>query len=257
VQHPNHRRPFADPLELLPSGLTKMYSIWVSRTYPFASIGRGVSFHFTSKLSRQRAPRISLGNSVRLLEHAWLSVANDDPSGEPTIVIDDNCSIGYASIISGKNRVHLERDVLVGQHVVIQDHNHAYEDLEVPIIKQGITNGGRIRIGEGSWIGRGAAVLCSRGDLTIGRHCVVSANSVVMRSIPDFSVVFGMPATIIRQYDPETQAWRMGQRRGVTAAHRETIVEVKSMGREAELMEKPYSAGNIAPAGNEDGVDER
>src|SRR5208282_1543573 len=149
-----------------------MYSMWVSMTYPFASIGHNVSFHFTSKVSRQRAPRISLGNSVSLLKHAWLNVATDDPAGEPIIVIDDGCHIGFDSIISGKNRIHLERDVLVGQQVVIQDHNHAYEDLEVPIIKQGITKGGRIRIGEGSWIGRGAAILCSRGELTIGRHCV-------------------------------------------------------------------------------------
>jgi len=174
-----------------------------------------------------------------LLKHAWLNVATDDPAGEPIIVIDDGCHIGFDSIISGKNRIHLERDVLVGQQVVIQDHNHAYEDLEVPIIKQGITKGGRIRIGEGSWIGRGAAILCSRGELTIGRHCVVSANSVVMRSIPDHSVVFGTPATIIRQYDPETRAWRMGQRRGVGAADRENIVKVSSVGREAELNEKP------------------
>ena len=216
-----------------------MYSMWVSMTYPFASIGHNVSFHFTSKVSRQRAPRISLGNSVSLLKHAWLNVATDDPAGEPIIVIDDGCHIGFDSIISGKNRIHLERDVLVGQQVVIQDHNHAYEDLEVPIIKQGITKGGRIRIGEGSWIGRGAAILCSRGELTIGRHCVVSANSVVMRSIPDHSVVFGTPATIIRQYDPETRAWRMGQRRGVGAADRENIVKVSSVGREAELNEKP------------------
>jgi acetyltransferase-like isoleucine patch superfamily enzyme len=238
VQHPNNRRPFADPLELLPSGLTKMYSAWVSLTYPFASIGRDVSFHFTSKVSRQRAPRISLGNSVRLLEHAWLSVATDDPTGEPTIVIDDNCSIGYGSIVSSKNRVHLERDVLVGQHVVIQDHNHAYEDLDVPIIQQGITKGGTIRIGEGSWIGRGAAILCSRGELRIGRHCVVSANSVVMRSIPDYSVVFGMPATIIRQYDPETRAWRMGQRRSAGAGRPENIAKASSVGREPVLVEK-------------------
>jgi acetyltransferase-like isoleucine patch superfamily enzyme len=187
-----------------------MYSIWVSRTYPFASIGRNVTFHFTSKVSRQRATRITLGNSVILSEHAWLNVATGDPTGEPTIVIDDNCVIAVGSIISAKNQIHLERDVNIAQQVLIMDHNHAYEALEIPILKQGITKGGRIRIGEGSWIGHGAAILCSRGDLTIGRHCVVSANSVVTRSIPDYSVVFGIPAMIIRQYDPEARSWRMG-----------------------------------------------
>jgi hypothetical protein len=39
-----------------------------------------------------------------------------------------------------------------------------------------------------------AAIMCSRGDLTIGRHCVIAANSVVTGSIPDYSVAFGLPA---------------------------------------------------------------
>jgi len=238
VHNPNNRRPFEDPLGLVPRGLTKIYSIWAGRTYPFASIGRNVSFHFTSKVSRQKAPRISLGNSVTVSEHAWLNVATDDPTGDPTIVIDDNCIIAVGSIISAKNRIHLERDVNVAQQVLIMDHNHAYEDIEIPIIKQGITEGGRIRIGQGSWIGHGAAIICSRGELTIGRHCVVSANSVVTRSIPDYSVVFGMPATIIRQYDPGTGAWRMGQLRGVVAADRENIVKSTSAGGGAELVDK-------------------
>lgn len=210
MHHSNHRRPFADPLELLPRGLTKLYSIWVSLTYPFASIGRNVSLHFTSQLDRQRSSRISLGNSVSLRKDAWLNVATEDPTGEPTIVLEDNCHIGYGSILSAKNRIHLERDVLVAQQVIIVDHNHAYDALTVPIVDQGITEGGRIRIGQGCWIGHGSAIICSKGELTIGRNCVVAVNSVVTRSIPDYCVVFGSPAAIIRQYDPETQTWRIG-----------------------------------------------
>jgi len=207
--HSNHR-PFPDPLELLPRGLTKLYSIWVSLVYPFASKGRNLSFHFSTRVDRQRAVRISLGNSVSLRKDAWLNVATEDPTGEPVIVIDDNCSISYGSIISAKNRIHLERDVLVGQQVIIVDHNHAYEDITIPIVNQGITGNGRIRIGRGSWIGRGAAIICTRGELTIGRNCVIGVNSVVTRSIPDYSVVFGSPATIIKQYDPQAKVWRIG-----------------------------------------------
>jgi acetyltransferase-like isoleucine patch superfamily enzyme len=204
------RRPFPDPLAFFPRGLSKLYSIWISLTYPFASKGSKMSLHFTSEIDRQRSVRISIGNSVSLKKDAWLNVATEDPTGEPVIVIDDNCSIGYGTMISAKNRIHLERNVLVGQQVVILDHNHTYEDITTPIAKQGITEGGRIRIGEGSWIGRGSAIMCARGELTIGRNCVVAVNSMVTRSIPDYSVVFGSPATIIRQYDPETRAWRMG-----------------------------------------------
>jgi acetyltransferase-like isoleucine patch superfamily enzyme len=210
VRHPNHRPRFQDPFEFLPRGLTKLYSIWVSLVYPFASKGRNLSFHFTSQLDRQRAVRISIGNTVSLKKDVWLNVATEDPTGEPVIVIDDNCSIGYGTMISAKNQIHLERDVLVGQQVVIIDHNHKYEDITIPIMKQGITEGGRIRIGQGSWIGRGSAIICERGELTIGRNCVVAAHSMVTRSIPDYSVVFGSPATIIRQYDPEARVWRIG-----------------------------------------------
>lgn len=221
-----HHKPFADPLDLLPRGLTKLFSLWVGLTYPFASIGQDVSFHFSSKVSRQRAPRISLGNSVRVSEQAWLNVATDELTGEPTIVIDDNCVIASGSILSAKNQVHLERDVNIAQQVLIMDHNHAYEDPEVPILQQGVTEGGRVRIGEGSWIGHGAAILCSRGELTIGRHCVISANSVVMRSIPDYSVVFGIPAVVIRQYDPIRRAWCMGRGNSSSMTGREQIVVV-------------------------------
>jgi len=204
------RRPFPDPLGFLPRALTKLYSFWVSLTYPLASKGRNMSFHFTSQVDRQRAVRISLGNSVSLKKDAWLNVATEDPTGEPVIVIDDNCHIGYGSIISAKNRIHLERDVLIAQQVIIIDHNHAYEDITIPIVDQGVTGSGRIRIGQGTWIGRGAAIICPRGQLTIGRNCVVAVNSVVTRSIPDYSVVFGSPATIIKQYDLETGTWSIG-----------------------------------------------
>lgn len=206
----NQRPPSKDPLELIPRGLTKLYSTWVGLTYPFASKGRNLSFHFTSQMNRQRASRISLGNSVTLRKDAWLNVATEDLTGEPVIVLDDNCNIGYGSIISAKNQIHLERDVLVAQQVIITDHNHAHEDITMPIVNQGILGNGKVRIGQGSWIGRGSAIICTRGELTIGRNCIVAVNSVVMGSIPDYSVVFGSPATIIRQYDPETRTWRIG-----------------------------------------------
>ncbi len=210
----NHPNCFCeDPLQLMPRGLNKMHSLWISLTYPFASRGRNLDFHFMSHVSRKRAGRISLGDRVSLRKGAWLNPATDVPTGEPVIVIEDDCAIGTDSIISAKNQIHIERDVLIAQSVLIVDHNHAYEDITIPIVKQGITEGGRIRIGQGCWIAHGAAILCPKGDLTIGRNCVVAANSVVTRSIPDYSLVAGLPARIIRQYDPATKTWRIGRSR--------------------------------------------
>jgi len=213
VHHSNHR-PHCyceDPLTFLPWAVTQVYSLWVSLVYPFASKGRNLDVHYMSQLTRTRANRISLGNSVSLRKGAWLNVVAPESTGDPVIIIEDNCAIGNDSIISARNQIHIERDVLIAQSVLVIDHNHAYEDITVPIVNQGITEGGRIRIGQGSWIAHGAAILCPKGELRIGRNCVVAANSVVTRSIPDYSLVAGLPARIIRQYDPETKAWRIGR----------------------------------------------
>ena len=236
--HQSKHRPLPDPLQILPRALTKLNSIWISLTYPFASKGRNLSFHFTSEVDRQRAVRISLGNSVSLKKDAWLNVATEDPTGEPVIVIDDNSHLGYGSIVSAKNRIHIERNVIIAQSVLIIDHNHSYEDISVPIAEQGLNQGGRIRIGQGSWIGHGAAIVCPRGQLTIGRGCVVAANAVVTRSIPPYSVVFGSPATIIKQYDPETQSWRLGLNASSAMHNSDSTIKTTSKGLDEELIEK-------------------
>lgn len=203
--------PSGDPLTLFPRALIKLYSIWLGLTYPFASKGHNLSIHYTINLRRAVAHRIKLGSSIVIEKDAWLNVgAPPEESGEPVIVIDDNCSIGARCQVSGKNCIHLERDVILSPSVLVMDHSHAYEDITVPISKQGVTEGGRIRIGQGSWIGSGAAIICTKGELTLGRNCVVGANSVVTRSFPPYSAVVGNPARVVKQFDPVKQAWVQG-----------------------------------------------
>jgi acetyltransferase-like isoleucine patch superfamily enzyme len=113
-------------------------------------------------------------------------------------------------VISGINRIHFERNVVFAPQVLVMDHNHAFEDVNVPIKYQGITRGGTIRIEEGCWIGYGAAIVCGKGELVIGKHSVVGANSVVSRSIPPNSVVTGNPARVVKQFDAATGGWVMG-----------------------------------------------
>ena len=90
------------------------------------------------------------------------------------------------------------------------DHGHAHEDITLPIKHQGITAGGRIRIEQGCWIGRGAAIVCSQGELVLGRNSVVAVNAVVTRSFPPYSVIVGNPARAVKQFDPAKRAWVMG-----------------------------------------------
>jgi acetyltransferase-like isoleucine patch superfamily enzyme len=92
------------------------------------------------------------------------------------------------------------------------DHNHAYQDVTLPILHQGVTGGGTIRIEEGTWIGFGAAIVCSEGELVIGKHSVIGSNCVVTRSIPPYSIVMGNPARIVKQFDPLKETWELGAR---------------------------------------------
>lgn len=221
--------PFDDPLSWIPRGLTKLYSIWLSLTYPFAGRGENLSIHYTCRLNRAVARAVRLGNSIVIGKDSWLNVSRPAITGlDPAIVIDDCTFIGPRCQISAANLIHIEHDVLISSSVLIMDHNHAYEDITVPVWRQGITQGGRIRIGQGSWIGSGAAIICPKGELTIGRNCVIAVNSMVTRSIPDYSVVFGAPATVIRQYDPEKQAWRIGPNEATR--NRENTIAFSSLG---------------------------
>jgi serine acetyltransferase len=179
--------------ELLSRLLTTLNTWWLTGTYPFANTGRSVTFNYASEISRKVATRISLGNQIEIGRHAWITCGAEGPH-QQKIVIGDNCRIGPCCTISSKNSIQLERGVVLTSDVLIQDHAHAYEDVSRPVRAQGPTSGGKIRIGEGCLIGRGAAILSGRGELVIGKNSVVAPDAVVMSSFPPSSVISGNPA---------------------------------------------------------------
>lgn len=199
--HTKPRAHFEDPLGLFPWGLSKLYTLWLRATYPFASIGRDLFVHYSFLVNRSMAPWLKLGNSVIVGKDVWFNIVSE-AADEVTLVIDDNCCIAARCWISAKNHIHLERDVNLGSSVLIMDHNHSYENTELPIRKQPATRGGRIRIERGCRIGHGAAIVCARGELVLGQNCVVAANAVVLRSAPPYSMIAGNPARVIARFDP-------------------------------------------------------
>jgi acetyltransferase-like isoleucine patch superfamily enzyme len=202
------RRAFReDPLRGFSRVASKLNSLWLGWTYPFASFGKDVSVHYTCDLPRSRANYMSVGNHVTLGRDVWLNIPDVSICKEPAIIIEDGCGIGRRTVISAKNRIHIQRNALFGPSVLIMDHNHAFEDVRVPIGHQPMTPGGTIRIEEGCWIGFGAAIMCSRDELVIGRNSVVGANSVVTRSFPAYSVISGNPGRVVKQFDPVKGVW--------------------------------------------------
>lgn len=189
---------FEDPLTLLRRSGNKLHSIWLGFTYPFASVGRKLSIQYPFHLKRPLAAQIAIGNSVIIGKDTFVNIVRDN-TDSVKLTIDDNCAIGARSVISAKNSIIIERDVITGMSVLIQDHQHARERGDLPIRDQGETPGGRIRIEQGCWIGQGAAILCNEGELVIGRNSVVGVNSVVARSLPPYSVIVGNPGIALKQ----------------------------------------------------------
>ena len=203
-----------DPLRLLARFPVWLYSKWVSATYPFAAIGKNVRFHYTWDFRRYGAHRVKLGNSVLIGKdvHFGAYCPNGEP-GEPMIIVEDGCGIHRGAQISARNCIHIERDVIVSAGTLLMDHNHEFQDVTVPIKDQGLSAGGTIRIEQGCWIGRNAAIVCNQGDLVIGRNSVIAANALVTRSCPPYSVLIGNPARVASQYDPRQKAWVTGSAR--------------------------------------------
>ena len=201
-----------DPLRLAHRVLIRLYSFWVRTTYPFASIGKNVEIHFPCDMRRYLAHRMKLGDNIVVYKDVQFGVSCDrrEEPGEPVIVIEDGCIIVRRCQISAKNRIHLEPNVIVSASALIMDHGHSVANMNLSIKEQGLTPGGTIRIGEGSWIGHGAAIVCSSGELTLGRNCIVAANSLVTRSFPAYSVIAGNPARAVKQLDRSTGEWVLG-----------------------------------------------
>lgn len=149
------------------------------------------------------AHRIIIGNKCVVAYKSWLA-AKAQTGEDPKLIIEDGCSIGNFNHIYATKSIILHKYVLTADKVYISDNLHGYEDINKPIKQQMIVQNGEVEIGEGSWLGENVCVLGAK----IGRHCIIGANSVVTRDIPDYCVAVGAPAKVIKRYDKSSGQWQ-------------------------------------------------
>ena len=85
-------------------------------------------------------------------------------------------------------------DVMIGPNTVLRSSDHGFDSTQVPMNQQP-HQPGIIRISEDVWLGANVTVV---GNVSIGRGVVVGAGSVVTKDVPEFQIVAGVPAKLIR-----------------------------------------------------------
>jgi len=119
--------------------------------------------------------------------------------GTGNIIIGERVIIPPYTLLSTlpndvRSTITIENDVLLGPNVAIYSSTHRFAGVSIPIKDQGY-DVNPVVIKEGCWIGINSVIL---PGITIGKNAVVGAGSIVTKDVPDFAVVVGAPAKIIR-----------------------------------------------------------
>ena len=154
--------------------------------------GRGSKIYRSVRMDTPPYRTFSLGRQSVVESYCCINNAVGD------VVIGDHTRIGIHCTVIGP--VTIGSHVNLAQGITATALNHNFEDTGKRIDQQGVSTN-PVVIGDDVWIGANAVVL---PGVTIGKHCVVAAGAVVTKDVPDFTVVGGVPAKILKTLKPQS-----------------------------------------------------
>lgn len=115
----------------------------------------------------------------------------------PSAIISKSTCLGYGNVLMAG--VIINSSTIIGNHCIINtkasiDHDCSIDDYAH--ISPGATLAGNVIVGEGAQIGIGA---CVKQNVKIGKWSIVGAGAVVIHDVPDYTVVVGNPARVIKR----------------------------------------------------------
>lgn len=128
----------------------------------------------------------------------------------PRIILRDGVKIQQNLHLTCAKCVEIGENTAIAANVTITDIHHPYDDIEKPIERQDLVVN-PVTIGKDCKIYNNSVIL---PGTVIGNHVSVGANSVVSGIIPDYSVVVGAPAIIVKRYDETCKTWRKTNKNG-------------------------------------------
>ena len=154
--------------------------------------GRGSKIYRSVRMDTPPYRTFSLGRQSVVESYCCINNAVGD------VVIGDHTRIGIHCTVIGP--VTIGSHVNLAQGITATALNHNFEDTGKRIDQQGVSTI-PVVIGDDVWIGANAVIL---PGVTIGKHCVVAAGAVVTKDVPDFTVVGGVPAKILKTLKPQS-----------------------------------------------------
>jgi len=152
---------------------------------------------------------IAIGRNVLIRKGARLEAVGSDSGAGPKLVIGDGTAIQFYFHCGAAGRVTIGRNVLVGGRVYITDHDHSYDEPDLSARESPRLKIAPVEIGDGAFLGEGCVIL---KGVRVGKRAVVAANAVVTRDVPDFTVVAGVPASVVKPVSPAVKNDAQGLR---------------------------------------------
>lgn len=139
---------------------------------------------------------ITIGKGSSLGMFSTICVVNKFGYLSSRIIIGDNTYIGeYNNIRAANGEIIIGDSCLISQHITMVTTNHNISKSK-KIIEQGWNvNRNRIEIGNDVWIGANSVIL---PGVTIHKGAVVAAGSIVTKDVPEYAIVAGNPAKILK-----------------------------------------------------------
>lgn len=175
---------------------------------------RAKEFHYNNFIERplelKGIQNLSLGKGAFIRKNAYINILPFTGESHVEFKIGDHSHLNYGAHVIASKKIIIGKDCNIAPYVYIADNTHSYKNIDLPIKLSPVQQLRPVSIGDGTWIGTHVAIIgCS-----IGKHCVIGANSVVKHDIPDYCVASGNPACIIMRYNLEKKAWRMTDTKG-------------------------------------------
>jgi acetyltransferase-like isoleucine patch superfamily enzyme len=184
--------------------VTSKILCFILSTKSNVKLGKNVRFKKIPHLQIDQSAKLYIGNNVMINSdnrnyhinmHSRCKIMADRSNA--VIRIDDNCRI-HGTCIHAFESISIGKNCLIAANTQIIDGNA--HDLSFPFVENRIHTGGSskpIVIEDNVWIGANVIVL---PGVTIGRGSVISAGSVVHKSIPAMVIAGGNPINIIKEF---------------------------------------------------------